>query len=322
MRFDRHQIGLHLPWAILSLSVSSLLIAWFILASYQSGAWLGGGSSSGLACGIAAGLIIAFEMLLWPRKFMRRLRLIPARYWLAAHIWFGLASGPLAIFHCGFHLGGMLPTILMALFLLTLTSGVFGLVLQNLIPRLALRVLPAETIYSQIDHVSRQNVDDLRHELTLRCGLQENSERPETVSDEPAMLTRSSAVVGSVYEVGLVKGRTLRTRSVEASPVDRKILWEAFDQLEPYLSVGKRGKFRLMERSIASQFFADLRRACHPQSHEVITSMEECYEQRQQFDLQRRMHHWLHAWLPVHIGLSVGTTVLLIVHVFTALKYW
>ncbi len=40
-------------------------------------------------CGIIAGGIIAFEMLLWPRKAFRAWRLIATRHWMAAHLWLG-----------------------------------------------------------------------------------------------------------------------------------------------------------------------------------------------------------------------------------------
>ena len=42
---------------------------------------------------------------------------------MAAHIWLGVAALPLAIVHCGFHLGGWLPTTFMALLVLTTLSG-------------------------------------------------------------------------------------------------------------------------------------------------------------------------------------------------------
>lgn len=286
----------------------------------MSESWLGGGSASGLACGIAAALVIAFEMLLWPRKYLRRLRLIPARHWMAAHIWLGIASLPLAIFHCGFHLGGTLPSLFMVLFVLTILSGVYGLVLQNVLPKLLLRVLPAETIYSEIDHVSQQNIRDLRQTITATCGARTRAN--EVLENEPAVPTRSTVVVGAMREVGMVRGRTLRTQTIISSDEDREILWNAFEEIEPFLAKGEHGSKLFKNPGAAVRWFADLRRTCSDNSEAAIASMEQCFAQRQQFDLQRRLHHWLHAWLPVHIGLSVAVSVLLVVHIFTALRYW
>ena len=50
----------------------------------------------------------------------------------------------------------------MVLFVLTIASGLYGLVIQNVLPRWMLRNLPRETIYDQIDFVSEQAVEDAR----------------------------------------------------------------------------------------------------------------------------------------------------------------
>lgn len=65
-----------------------------------------------------------------------------------------------------------------------------------------------------------------------------------------------------------------------------------------------------------------LKRACDPTCAEIINALEEYCDQRRQFDVQKRLHHWLHSWLPFHIGLSVAVSVLLVFHVITALRYW
>lgn len=323
MKLDKHQLRLHLPWAILAFGLSLALPAWYLIASLSAGRWLGGGSAAGLACGIAAGAVIWIEMLLWPRKYFRRLRLLPARHWMAAHIWLGLASLPLAIVHTGFHLGGTFPTTFMVVFVLTILSGLYGLFLQNILPKLSFHLLPAETIYSQIDHVSQQNVQDIRQILTASCGPRNSEERFANESEEDAEFAlKSAVVVGAVREVGRVKGRTLRAHSVIASRSDREILWSAFTELEPFIAQGKRvgGRFSLKQEGL--RWFSELRRACQPSSLSIVDVMEEYYLLRHQYELQRSLHHWLHAWLPVHIGLSVAVTVMLVVHVLTALKFW
>jgi hypothetical protein len=320
VKLDRKQLGIHLPWGLIATIVVVALVGWYCVNSLREGRWLGGGSLPGLACGTAAGMVIAFEMLLWPRKYFRRLRLIPARHWMAAHIWLGLASLPLAIFHSGFHLGGMLPTVFMTLFVLTVLSGVFGLVLQNVIPKLLLRLVPAETIYSQIDHVSQQSLQDLRKAITATCGARDKNS--ELLENEPALPAKSMIVVGAMREIGLVRGKTLRTESVVRNQADWEILWNAFDELEPFLAMGSRAKSSFNSPAFAARWFSDLRRACTSESEIVISSMQEYFVQRQQFDLQRTLHHWLHVWLPVHIGLSVAVTVLLVIHILTALTYW
>ena len=212
----------------------------------------------------------------------------------------------------------------MLLFVLTILSGVYGMLLQNIIPKLTLRILPTETIYSQIDYVAAQNVQDIRRALEASCGPRgsRTGEASVALASEPAVPPRSTIVVGAVREIGLVRGRTLRTQTVAVDAQDREILWDAFEAMEPFLTKGQMAGGPLSRAGEAAKWFSDLRRACCQQSQRIITAMEESYEQRQQFDLQRKLHHWLHAWLPLHIGLSVAVSVLLIVHVITALRYW
>lgn len=294
----------------------------YVSESLDADTWLGGGSRSGLLCGVVAGLVIVFEMLLWPRKAFRRLRLIPAKYWLAAHIWFGIAALPLAIVHCGFHLGGWLPATFMILFVMTIISGLYGLAVQNVLPRWMLRHLPAETIYNQIDYVSQTSVEDARHLLVTACGRRRDLETVlEEESDLDAVKSQT-VVVGAVRQAGKTRGRTLETLRVGQTPGDRDALWNAFDEIKPFLLEGRAKSTPVTNPQHASQWFARLRAACAVESDAIISILESMCDQRRQFDTQQTVHRWLHAWLPLHVGLSVAVTVLLGAHVWTAMKYW
>ncbi len=221
MLLNRSQIKLHLLFGIPTAILTAGCIFFYVLECVDAGGLVGGGSGSGLLCGIAAGSVILFEMLLWPRKAFRRLRLIPTKYWLAAHIWFGLASFPLAIVHSGFHLGGWLPMTFMLLFVLTIVSGLYGLAVQNILPRWMLRNLPSETIYNQIDYVSQTTVEDARQLLLTACGRREAGDA--ALDEEPEMEAAKThtVVVGAVRQAGRTRGRTLETRRVNQALEDR-----------------------------------------------------------------------------------------------------
>ncbi|WP_235033416.1 hypothetical protein [Rubripirellula obstinata] len=266
--------------------------------------------------------MIVFEMLLWPRKLLRRLRLIPAKYWLAAHIWFGLASLPLAIAHCGFHLGGWLPATFMIFFVATIFSGIYGVAVQNLLPRWLLRNLPSETIYSQIDYVSDQAVRDAERLLVGACGRRANSDISieDELSDQLAI--RETVVVGAVRQAGKTSGRTLETRQMNRAKEDSVTLWNALDEIRPFLLHGKRELTPVTDTNEASAWFRRLRTACSEEGQEIIDILMSLCNQRRQFDIQARVHHWLHTWIPIHIALSIAVTGLLAAHVWTALKYW
>ncbi len=327
MKIDKDQLGLNLLWGIPTFLVTFALCSWYLIASWQAHEWLGGGSAAGISCGIAAGVVIAFEMLLWPRKFLRRFRFIRARHWLLAHVYFGLASLPLAILHTGFHWGGNLPTLFIVLFILTIFSGVYGLILQNVLPRFMLRQVPAETIYSQIEFVSARTVDDLHGALRVACGASPFEQPADAIeqAEEDADGGKpgaSAVIVGAVREVGRVRGRTISTATLTAAKEDHKTLWVAFREMQPYLIEGKQVRSPLRDDLDAQRWFIALRKSCHPGSEQVIALLEQARNQRRQFDVQRSIHRWLHAWIPFHVGLSVAVTILLIAHVWTALKYW
>ena len=94
----------HRKWAYFVLAATILFSLWFIAGWIQTGRWPSGGSLEGLTAGVGAGLIMFFEMFLWPRKTVfRAWRIGKTKYWLKAHIWLGLLCLPLALLHGGFH---------------------------------------------------------------------------------------------------------------------------------------------------------------------------------------------------------------------------
>ena len=129
-----------------------------------------GSSLAGLVVGSIAAGIILFELLLWPRKRLRKYKLGRTKFWVAYHLWLGLACGPLAFIHSGFRFGGTFTTLLMALLVLVLSSGVFGWVMQVFIPRWMLGNLPQETIPSQIDDVPLLSAPENRQMRTVALG--------------------------------------------------------------------------------------------------------------------------------------------------------
>jgi hypothetical protein len=333
MLIDRYNWRLHAIPAGLALLICGGLILWYVYLSWVSGGWAGGGSLPGLVLGSAAAAIILFEMGLWPRKALRRFRLLPTKVWLSAHIWFGLACLPLAVFHSGLHWGGWLSTLLLGLLIATVASGAIGLFLPNLIPRLLLRHVPAETIYEEIEYISQTIVQDAEQLLTTVCGprdaamtmqlgVGEMTRFRELLGDQPeAELTRM-IIIGAPREAGRRRAASAGQPAVASGQEDARSLWNAFDELRPFLLDGTtRGRI-FGHSARATGWFRLLRQACSPQAEQVIGPLERLANQRRQFNLQKRLHRWLHAWLPLHIGLSVALSVLLVAHVYFALRYW
>ncbi len=327
-------------WALPAGGIAISVLFWYLSSSIEHGFWIGGGSAAGLSCGILAALMIVFEMLLWPRKKWRSVRLGPARHWMAAHIWFGLACFPLAVAHSGFRFGGTLTTILVVLLALTVLSGIYGLVLQNIVPKAMLVSLSSETIYSQIDNISRQNFADAIRLLSAVFPYFEDERAKRYQLNEPGvgdgkelfgaqtpqaeLDAKQTMLVGAMHTQGKMKGIAVRTVEVQPAKYqgDAHVLWKSLEEIRPFLLAGRSAQGPVTNRLNASSYFDKLRANCHSESKPLIDALEQWTDQRHQFDRQRTLHHLLHGWIPLHVAVSVALTVLLLVHVITAFRYW
>jgi hypothetical protein len=283
-----------------------------VIEAVRAGTLPGGSSRPGLVFGVVGGLIILFEFAIWPRKMVRAWRLGSAQWWLRAHIWLGLLSLPLVLMHARLlFIGGWLNVALMVLFLLVIASGVFGLAMQQYLPRAMLERVPAETIYAQIDHVARQQAVDARELVMATCG-KELGER-----------TEAFGVVTGFRSMTGIQGKVLETRpNISVIPGTEMIETQFEREIEPYLLDGNQSRTRLVGEFAARRFFAELREQCPVAAVDLVDKLEGLSDQRRQFDLQKRLHAWLHVWLSVHLPLSIALVVLLAMHVYVALRYW
>src|SRR5262249_2086239 len=112
-----------------------------------------GGSWMGLFFASLGTGAIVFECLLGLRKRYPASPLGRVSTWVSAHVWLGLLSFLLILLHSGFHWGQGLAGLLMWLFAVILASGIFGVALQNYIPRRMTELVTRETVYEQIPSV-------------------------------------------------------------------------------------------------------------------------------------------------------------------------
>src|SRR5579864_263418 len=152
MRIDRT----HRNWAVASLllfGASTLLYGIYRVSPANSPM---GGTPMGLAFGSVGFAFMIFSALLGARKKVPVWRVGRAQTWMRGHLWLGLLSLPLIIFHSGLRYGHGLTAVLMTLLIFVVASGLFGAALQHYMPRVMTREVTMETIYEEIEHVRAQ----------------------------------------------------------------------------------------------------------------------------------------------------------------------
>src|SRR5438477_6882798 len=177
-----------------------------------------GGTPLGLAFGAISLGIFIFAALLNLRKKVPLWRIGTVQRWLRAHIWLTFLTAPLILLHSGFRLGGPMTTLLIALYALVMVSGIYGLVLQHIMPRLMKERLPAETVFEQIPHIRAQlcaAAEKMRDSFKPALANKPGASVPVAPPGKTAM--RASAVMASTK--GDLTTPAARAKSVTGSTV-------------------------------------------------------------------------------------------------------
>jgi hypothetical protein len=238
-------------------------------------------------------------MLLAARKKMRSRLLGRTYHWMQAHVWIGFLSFPLIIYHAGgFSWGGTLTQVLMWIFTIVIVSGIFGIIMQQIIPLKLMREVPAETIADQIQQVLQALRDEAaKIARTARAAI-ESDAMDERFSRDGAVATQSVpvahlAVFDSFYETKIVE-----------------FLGDQFDARSP-----------LALQAAAQNEFSRWRGRLDEAMRPAASQLESLVDERRQLAHQSRLHAWLHHWLLIHIPLSYGLMILAAIHSVVALRY-
>jgi hypothetical protein len=297
-------------------SILGLAVATAVYVPYVRAALNGptGGSVLGLTFGIVGFAFMLFAGLLGARRKAPTWRIGRATAWMRAHIWLGLLSFPLILFHGGFGFGGPLTTVLMILFIIVVVSGIVGVLLQQALPRLMLTRVPLETVYEQIDAVVLQLLAESDGVVTAACGPL--SVKPVVLPDE------RRAGGGAAARPGQPRPSP-RAQPTALMPVPEcGALRETYlRDIRPFLDPDNRPNGVLSTSSRAATLFRQLRTTLPPLLHDTVNELEGICDERRQLADQKRMHHVLHGWLLVHVPLSMALLLLGAVHAVVALRY-
>ncbi len=242
---------------------------------------------------------------------------------MSAHIWLGLLTVPLAIVHAGIPWGGSLASMTIILLLLVVASGIFGLVVQNILPKKMTERVCGETVYSQIQSVSRQIVAESDALISASTGTNVgNTDWSELYPADKGGKDHESVFVGASRSIANIYGRAVVTELPEKPIANTEIVASAYEsEIRNYLEFGKKGQSKLKDSSKLRFYFADLSGKVIPEAQFLISHLKEACDERRDLDRQVMMHHWLHLWLAVHLPLSLALLVLLIWHAIVATKY-
>lgn len=253
----------------------------------------------GLAFGIVGSAFMLFAGLLAGRKKLPVWRLGRAQTWMRGHLWLGLLSLPLILFHGGFRFGGPLTSVLMVLLIIVVASGLFGAALQHYMPNVMTAEVSKETIFEQIDHVRAGLIAETDEMIAATVG---SGRAPGTKQS-----ARSAAAIGQT--AALAPEAALPISTFYANEM-RPFLQEEGPQNQP-----------LADANTARTIFAELRSLLPPEAHDTVKRFEEICDEERQLRRQARLHHWLHGWLMLHIPLSFALLLLGCVHAVMALRY-
>jgi hypothetical protein len=292
VRIDRTHKG----WLVASLAILgvSLLLYGFYRVPFAAGSM--GGTAMGLAFGSAGFTFMIFAALLGARKRVPVYRFGRAQTWMRGHLWLGLVSLPLILFHSGFRYGHGLTAWLMTLLIVVVVSGLFGAALQHYMPRVMTREVTMETIYEEIGHVRAQLLEEAEELIKQAAGGDKKAAAEGGEMD-------SAATAVDVMD--------------EAAPL--RNFYER--ELKPFLEKpGARGS-ALGDAAQARSAFAQLRTLAPASLHTTIEDLEGICEEERQLTLQSHLHLWLHGWLLLHIPLSLALILLGAIHAVMALRY-
>lgn len=290
-------------WCLAAAFIAAGSAVVYILYASRAADGPKGGSWIGLTFGIASALLILFCALLAVRKKILLPRVGSLTWWMKGHLWLGLLTIPLALFHSAFHFGGLLSSVLMWLLFIVTGTGIIGMVLQHVTPGIMTSQLDKETTYELIPHY----IQELRREalelVMAACGAF------AAANNEKKLLeTAMKTALREPQPPKEVSGRDLLQHFYEYTVL-------------PFLQRPFARNFALADPVQAAILLEGLQTRVDPALHDTVQRFGLIGEEVRRMMRQFRLHQFLHGWLLVHVPLSYSLLILLVVHAVVALYY-
>jgi len=299
MRIDKS----HKPWLLGTLAALLLGAAAYIQFAVGSPSGPRGGSKTGLIFGYLGYGMMLSAAVLGLRKKRPTWRIGRAQAWMRWHLWVGTLSLFFILFHGGCHARGLLTMILTILLFIVIGSGWVGALIQHYIPKMMTARVPMETIYEEIPNVRKQLRKEANQLVTSICGPLDDEIAPSHAPAEQ----REPQAEGALVDI---------------EQADRANFREVYmRKVRPFLEKPDDPGAELADPQRATEVFESLRRLVAAPLHGVLNDLENICEEANQLRRQRRIYHWLHGWLLVHVPLSIALLVLAAVHAVMASRY-
>jgi hypothetical protein len=263
-----------------------------------------GGTAMGITYGAAGLALMAIAGLLGAREKVPAWRVGRMQTWVRAHLWLGLLSFPVILFHAAFSFGHGLTWWLMVLFTAVTASGIAGTVLQQYLPRIMTRHVPMETTFEQIDNVREQLLLEAGELVAAACA-----------PPKPAAAAKTGAASSDAVAPAVVPAPV-----ATSEPASRlQSSWEA--TIREYLEHATHIRRSRVRHREAQDVLRQLRTLLPPVMHDTVDSLQDICGEAAQLRKQVILHYSLHGWLMVHIPLSYALLALSVVHGVIALRY-
>ena len=276
-----------------SLLISVLAIAAYWINDPQEPA--NGGTPLGYTLGTIGALMIVWFTWFGVRKRRYSSTLGTVQGWLSAHVYLGLALVVIVFLHTGFQFGYNVHTLALALMVLVVASGIYGVVVYTKYP---------ERLSENRDGANRSELLDQLEDIDRRSkkvaqGL------PQEFHELVATGISRTFLGGSIWarlrgqdqsQVVMKRGRG--TEVVANAGQEAALDWLAEQQSrssdpESAATIGELSALIRNKRKLLKKLTEDMR-------------------------LQATIEVWLYA----HVPLSAGLLVALLVHIITVFTYW
>jgi hypothetical protein len=308
----------HTRWIVATAALGVAATAVYLWDAPRHPKGPGGGTVVGLILGASALAIMLFAAALGIKRRVPHWRLGSAATWMRGHIWLGLLVPWLVALHGAFGVGGTLTTAMWVLLGAVVVSGVAGVFIQQVLPRLTTQSCPHETVAQQLP----RELANVR--LLIEGKVEHNEQRARVVVpgvmiayagldlDQPAPPFSGDQPLAD-SEINSLRRRHEPVPGAE--PMRRLYV----EHVRPFLA-GSRGA-RLSSEETSTAMFDLVRRTSPPHMHPGIGELEALCRRRRELLRQRRLMWLTMGWLFVHVPLAWVLTVLSVAHALVALRY-